>query len=110
MSAEPLGDAKQVLMQIGIGDAAVPNIASHLHARALGLTHLDPAPRAIAGLPSDPGPLPSGIVEFDFGIDPLPGIEALPAPEDNEVHEGVRRSPAAKEQLLTLEAAHAIHP
>jgi hypothetical protein len=99
MSAEPLGAAKQVLMQIGIGDAAVPNIASHLHARALGLTHLDPAPRAIVGLPTDPGPLPSGIVEFDFGIDPLPGIEALPAPEDNEVHEGVRRLPAAKDQL-----------
>jgi hypothetical protein len=98
---EPLDGApdKQLLMQIGIGDAAVPNIGAHLHARALGLTLLEPAPRPLAGIEAAPAPLDSAIVEFDFGIDPLPGAVALPADDDNEVHEGVRRLEAAKEQL-----------
>jgi hypothetical protein len=87
-------------MQIGIGDAAVPNLASHLHARALGLSYLQPAPRVIAGLAMADAPFDgSAIVEFDFGVDPLPGIEAIPPTSDNEVHEGVRRLEVAKEQL-----------
>jgi hypothetical protein len=60
---------------------------------------LSPAPRPIAGLPTSPGPVERAIVEFDFGIDPLPGAQALPPSVDNEAHEGVRRSESAKEQL-----------
>ncbi len=92
--------ARQLLLQIGIGDAGVPNLASHLHARALGLSHLQPAPRPIAGLP--PADAPHGgsaIVEFDFGIDPLPGIQAIPPTSSTEAHDGVRLLEAAKEQL-----------
>ncbi|MEQ9325652.1 MAG: hypothetical protein RIF41_41185, partial [Polyangiaceae bacterium] len=100
---EPLEDsppARRLLMQIGMGDIAVPNLASHVHARALGLPTLDPAPRVIHGLETAPFPHDgSAIVEFDFGIDPLPGEEAVPSTEDNGVHEGVRRLEAAKEQL-----------
>jgi hypothetical protein len=90
---------RQVLMQIGMGDDQVPNLAAHLHARALGVTHLTPAPREIAGLPSDGGPVANAIVEYDFGVDPLPGAVAKPPTTENEAHEGVRRSEAAKEQL-----------
>jgi hypothetical protein len=100
--SEPLADGpstRTVLMQIGIGDAAVPNLSAHLHARSLGLSHLTPAPRPIAGLPTTAGPADAAIVEFDFGIDPLPGVEAKPPSEDNEVHEAVRRLQAAKDQL-----------
>ncbi len=90
----------QVLMQIGIGDSAVPNLASHLHARALQVSQLEPPARPISGLQTASGPLEgSAIVEFDFGIDPLPGLQAIPPTEDNEAHEGVRRLEAAKEQL-----------
>jgi hypothetical protein len=101
--AEPLPgsiDKRQVLLQIGIGDVAVPNLASHLHARALGVKHLAPAPRPIAGLESAPGPIEgSALVEFDFGIDPLPGRRAQPSVEDTPAHDGVRRSKAGQEQL-----------
>jgi len=91
---------RRVLLQIGIGDAGVPNLASHLHARALGTFHLMPAPRPIAGLPPTDSPHDgSALVEFDFGIDPLPGIQAIPPTSDTEAHEGVRRLEAAKEQL-----------
>ncbi|RLB64161.1 MAG: hypothetical protein DRI90_05250 [Deltaproteobacteria bacterium] len=100
---EPLGDGpaeRRLLMQIGIGDAGVPNLASHLHARALGVSHLQPAPRAITGLAEADAPLDgSAIVEFDFGIDPLPGIEAIPPTSDTEAHNGVRQLEVAKEQL-----------
>jgi len=91
---------RQVLLQIGIGDAGVPNLASHLHARVLGAAHLQPAPRPIPGLAEVDSPHDgSALVEFDFGIDPLPGIEAIPPSVDTEAHEGVRRLEAAKEQL-----------
>ena len=65
---------RQVLMQIGIGDAQVPNLASHLHARAMGIPHLGPAPREIPRIDRVEGDVPSALVEFDFGIDPPPGI------------------------------------
>lgn len=98
----PEGSAasRRLLMQIGMGDIAVPNLASHVHARSLGLPTLDPAPRPIPGIETASFPHDgSAIVEFDFGIDPLPGEEAVPSTEDNGVHEGVRRLEAAKEQL-----------
>ena len=90
---------RQVLLQIGIGDDQVPNFASHLHARALGVPSLLPRPRDIPALEATEGPAPSAMVEFDFGIDPLPGIDAVPPTQETEAHEGVRRLDAAKEQL-----------
>jgi hypothetical protein len=100
---EPLDGApkqRRVLMQIGIGDAAVPNLASHLHARALGLSLLTPSPRAIALLPTATAPFDgSAMVEFDFGIKPLPDAKAIPPVDDTKAHEAVRRLAAAKEQL-----------
>lgn len=91
---------QSVLMQVGIGDAAVPNLASHLHARAIHAKQLVPAPRAIAGLESVSGPYAgSAIVEFDFGIAPLPSRTAQPSLDDTIAHEGVRRSKAGQEQL-----------
>ncbi len=88
-------DGRRILMHIGIGDTSVPNLASQLHARALGLGHVQPAPRPIAGL--EPLALPpegadvSAVVEVDFGIDPDPTLRSFIPREENCVHEGVRR-------------------
>ena len=91
---------RQVLMQIGIGDDQVPNIASHAHARVMGLSSLLPAPREIYGLDTVDSPADSALVEFDFGLEPpLAGDQATPASSSNDAHEGVRRLPAAIEQL-----------
>lgn len=38
-----------VLQQAGIGDTSVPNLASHLHARAMKIPHLQPSPRKYRG-------------------------------------------------------------
>ena len=97
--AEPPAGAppdRQVLIQTGLADASVPAIAAHLHARALGIPLLQPAPRTIWGVTGMSGPLPSAIVEADFGIEPNPLPETFPA---NEVHEGVRRSALLQEQV-----------
>jgi len=92
--------SRQMLEQIGIGDAQVPNLASHLCARIIDLPMLAPAPRAIAGLTELEGPLSSAMVEFDFHVpEPYPGYYAVPAREDNEAHEGVRRTIAGQAQI-----------
>jgi hypothetical protein len=91
---------RRLLMQIGVGDSEVPNLAAHLHARALGLPQLVPGPRTIPALDDVSAPVDgSAIVEFDFGIDPLPGIEAIPPEDENVVHEAVRRLDASMDQV-----------
>jgi hypothetical protein len=91
---------RRVLMQIGIGDAQVNPLAAHLHARSLGIGHAQPAPRPIFGLSDVTLPFDgSAIEEFDFHADPQPGIQAIPPLADNGVHEGVRATEAAREQL-----------
>lgn len=98
---EPLPGAppeRHVLMQLGLADAEVPNLAGHLHARALGLGLLTPATREVAGLePVDaPATGRGALVEIDFGVEPTDEARFAPM---NDVHEGVRREPAAQEQL-----------
>lgn len=92
--------SRQMLKQIGIGDAQVPNLASHLCARIIDLPLLTPTPRSIFAISEAPGPLPSAMVEFDFHIpEPLPGVYATPPTETNEAHEGVRRTAAGQAQI-----------
>jgi hypothetical protein len=88
---------RQLLMQIGVGDAQVPNLATHLQARTMGLPLLTPAPRSIWGIAETAGPAEEALVEFDFGL-PM-SLEARPAENDNPVHEGVRRTRAAIAQI-----------
>lgn len=93
--------SRHVLMQIGIGDPAVPNVASHLHARAMGLSLMSPGPRSVTLLDEVSYPYEgSALVEFDFGIaDPLPGTYADFGTGATQVHTGVRGSPAGVEMI-----------
>jgi hypothetical protein len=91
--------SRHILMHMGIGDTQVPNLSTHLHARAMGVGHLQPAPHEIPGLEKVSEPADSALVEFDFGIDPLPGILAIPPPDGNEVHDGVRDLDAVNRQI-----------
>jgi hypothetical protein len=92
--------ARRVLLHIGIGDPSVPPLSAELLARSLGLPTVSPAARPIQGLSQEALPIDgSAIVEFDFGISPEPGHAAIPPVANNEVHEGVRRLPASREQL-----------
>ncbi|MEZ4222911.1 MAG: hypothetical protein R3B13_18355 [Polyangiaceae bacterium] len=91
---------RRVLMQVGIGDSEVNPLAAELHARALGLGTVKTPARAIAGVPEQSTPVDgSALVEFDFKVDPLPGLLAIPPTDSTDVHEGVRRLTASKQQL-----------
>jgi hypothetical protein len=92
--------ARRILMQVGRDDVAVPELSAHLHARAMGLSHLQPAPRSIAAFPQVLGPHDgSALVEFDFGVQPPVGLVPIPPSADNAAHEGVRRLESSIEQL-----------
>ncbi|MFT7624096.1 MAG: hypothetical protein ACI9WU_003282 [Myxococcota bacterium] len=99
---DPLPDAptRQLLIQVGLGDAQVPNLTARLHARALNIPLLTPTPEAVAGLETTTTPQNAAYVEADFGVpSPRPGDLALPPQADNEVHEALRRTTAARAQL-----------
>ena len=69
----------------------VPNSASHLHARAMGLPLMQPNSRAIYGLETANAPISSSaLVEFDFRNPETGEID-----KDTNVHEATRRLPAA---------------
>ncbi|MFO0613761.1 MAG: hypothetical protein U0414_14305 [Polyangiaceae bacterium] len=87
-----------VAMQIGLGDPAVPNIASFYQARILGVPVLEPTPLEPFGVPTIPSPVTgSAMTLFDFGV---PQVDVAQASlNDNEVHEGVRRTAGSKAQL-----------
>ncbi|OJT18140.1 hypothetical protein BO221_42390 [Archangium sp. Cb G35] len=93
--------SRRVLMQYGLGDPSVPNVATEMHARALGLVQQLPATKRVPGLLLREGEVDgSALVQFDFKLpDPLPGTVADLPPENNAVHEGVRRDAESREQV-----------
>jgi hypothetical protein len=93
--------SRRVLMQYGLGDVSVPNVATELHARALGLVQQSPVTRPVPGLLAREGEVDgSALVQFDFKLpEPLPGTVADLPPQNNAVHEGVRRDAESREQV-----------
>jgi len=90
---------RRVLMEMAMGDSEVPNLATHLHARVLGLGLLEPAPVEIFGLPLETAPAASALVAHDFGID-LSTVELARPPESsNGVHTEVSRLKATRLQI-----------
>ncbi len=102
---EPLpgSPARQVLLQIGLGDTEVPNFASYLLARTLGLNQLQPAPKPVWGLEAATGTTDRALELFDFGVDvdALNRDAAFPT-FDSGVHDGVRRLQPTIDQTARL--------
>jgi hypothetical protein len=97
----PGGSAKQVLFQIGLQDADTTNVASEIAGRTLGLQELAPTSHAVWGLPATAAPVDNAYVVYDLGAAPLPD-GTYPAPPENGVHEGVRRTARAQAQLAAF--------
>ncbi|HYO65745.1 MAG TPA: hypothetical protein VEU33_06650, partial [Archangium sp.] len=93
--------SRRVLMQYGLGDVSVPNVATEVHARALGLVQQLPATKPVPGLLAREGEVDgSALVQFDFKLpEPLPGTVADLPPQNNAVHEGVRRDAESRDQV-----------
>lgn len=91
---------RRVMLQMGLGDSSVPNLGTTLHARYLGVPYVKattvdaPFGLDVVAAPHDG----SGFVAYDFGVDK---DEVLVAdfPEENGVHEGVRRTEPALRQI-----------
>ncbi len=92
---------KRVLIQLGIGDAQVPNIASALALRELGVPTLRPSRAEFAFIDGVDSPANSSAATwFDFGVTPLPGITPMIPSAETAAHEAVRRLPNAQRQML----------
>ncbi len=92
---------RRVLMQMGLGDSEVPNLGSELHARAAGLSVLQPSPvvtpplmSAVEGSGAD-----AAFAIYDFQVDPFPSVTPAPADVGNQVHGALRGLTAAMRQL-----------
>jgi hypothetical protein len=91
--------AKQILMQIGVYDAQVPNIGSAVEARSLGLATPAPSAWPLFGVPEVAAPFGgSAFVPYDVDATATP-LDNQPPADDNGVHEAVRRLDASQRQL-----------
>lgn len=93
---------RKVLMQTGLYDSLVPNIASDVQARTLGVKHLAPSSRKVAGLDDVNGPYDgSAQIDFDFKVpaNKHHGVEATIPTEDNKVHGNLRKLEVCWKQI-----------
>lgn len=99
--AQPLGgqSAKRVLVQESIGDAQVPNVATRIVARAMGVPALGPLGQPVFGLPVAAAPLDSAYTQWDSGATLLPPPGNVALPEDNGAHNAIWPSPGATAQI-----------
>jgi hypothetical protein len=91
--------AKQVLMQIGVADTEVPNVASEYMARTMGIPVLTPSPYVPFGLDETTGPgATSALVIYDFGLgSTIPRDNT--APPENDVHGSIRKRQATVDMI-----------
>jgi hypothetical protein len=97
----PGSHVSRVLFQVGLEDCDTTNVASEIAGRTLGLPALAPAARAVWGLAAASSPQASAYVDFDLGKPPLAGGTLAP-PDDNGVHEAVRRDARAQAQIVSF--------
>jgi len=88
---------KRILYQIGRDDAQVPNVASDMAARTIGLPLLSPSAYEPWNVPSAAPPLDSAYVVYDVHAEPQP-LGSVPY-HDTETHETVRRLDAVQMQM-----------
>lgn len=90
---------KQVLMQVAIGDEAVPNLGSWWQARTMAIPVLGPSPTTPWGLTVQDAPLAAGsaLVIMDGGAPPVP-IGNVP-PANTGMHDLTRNQPASRRQI-----------
>jgi hypothetical protein len=98
--ADQLTDSGSVLVQMGVNDDSVTNVASMMLARTMGLSVLDDTPLAIPLLDTAAGPLKSAFTVWDTGEPPPPTTNiANPTTSTNTVHDQLRNIPALQTQM-----------
>jgi hypothetical protein len=92
---------KNILLQIGVGDLQVSNVASEMFARTAQFPLLDSAPLDVWGMAPQKGPLPSALAIFDTKEKDQPpeGNMNGNVTSKNAAHATIRMLPAAMEQI-----------
>jgi len=93
---------KQLIMQMGLHDAQVPNIASEMIVRTTGIQTLAPAATQFYGMTGAGAPLTSAQTIWDVHGTPVPPDTNQTPADDNQVHEAIRRIPQAEQQIETF--------
>lgn len=92
---------KQVLLQVGIGDAQVSTLSAQLSARAFGAATVAPANRPVWGVEErPPGFQGSAFVEWYYPDGATEPFENVPPDKEGDTHECPRREPAAQAQVV----------
>ena len=94
----PQTPAKHILVQESINDAQVPNVATRVLVRALGLPGMD-LEQPVYGVDVMPAPLDSAYTQWDIHPMPVPPDVDIPPPMDNGAHEMIRALPLLVQQL-----------
>jgi hypothetical protein len=91
--------AHHVLIHDALGDRQVSPLGAHYEARTLNAKLVDPFVRPLYGLTTAKAPFgnDSAIVEFDYGLPPVP-ITNIPPDSAKDPHEWVRKTPEAYKQ------------
>jgi hypothetical protein len=108
----PSGAAeRQVLMQVALGDAQVPNFSTYFHARTMGLPVLTPSPADIFSLEETTGPARSALAVYDVGVDLSVYDLPVPPEDDNPAHKDLRKQQEVQLQIETfLREGEIVHP
>lgn len=102
MNREPDPDvgAKQVLMQVAIGDAQVTNVGAQIQARAFQASTVAPQTKPVWGVEEkQPGFSGNAYVEWKYTDVPDAPTDNTPPDTDSDPHECPRRELAAQKQL-----------
>jgi hypothetical protein len=94
----PGSPAKHILYQVARDDSQVPNIASDMAVRTMGIPLLTPSPVTPWGIPTTEGPADSAYVYFDLLREPAPAGNQAPT-DGNGAHGDQRWLDAALEQM-----------
>lgn len=101
LTANPLPNtnAKQVLMQVGIGDAQVTTLGAELLARSTGSTLINEPVRPVWGMETVVSTTTgSGLVEWEYGLEE-PYTNTPPSEDQADPHEWPRREFNGQEQM-----------
>ncbi len=101
---------KQLLMQVGVGDAQVTTLGAHIAARAWGAKSVAPGVRPIWGVEEAEAPfVGSALVEWYYADGSEEPYENVPPAKEGDTHECPRREPAAQQQLVDFLTTGTVH-
>jgi hypothetical protein len=89
---------KKILVQESIDDAQVPNVATRILARTMGLTGLD-LYEPVPGLETGSAPLDSAYTQWNSHPKTVPPLDDTRLDSDNGAHDSVWKAPLALQQI-----------